>query len=230
MAVVYLLHGALGCSRDLEPLRSLLAVDLDVRCLEFWGHGASVLPEAGELSIQHLAVQVRDVIAAEAAPVHLFGYSMGGYVALKLAAAHPQLVGSIVTYGTKFDWSPEAVARELPRLKPEFLQAKAPAYLAALALRHQTPVGRLLDATARLMQLIAERDALTAPELAGLTLPVLLLRGSQDKLVTPDETATLANQLPQAAFQELEAQPHQLEQVDVAVLADRVREHVNRPV
>jgi pimeloyl-ACP methyl ester carboxylesterase len=182
-----------------------------------------MLPEAEELSIQKLAVQVQDAIEAEATSVHIFGYSMGGYVALKLAAAHPQLVSSIVTYGTKFDWSPEAVAREVPRLKLEFLQAKAPAYLEALSLKHQTPAGRLLDATAQLMQLIGERDTLTASELASLNPPVLLLRGSLDKLVTAAETAAMAEQMPRAVFEELGGQPHQLEQVDLILLTDRVR-------
>jgi pimeloyl-ACP methyl ester carboxylesterase len=228
MATVYLLHGALGCALDLEPLRSQLETNFDVRSVDFWGHGGSALPENEELSIQQLTAQVHDGIQAEASPVHIFGYSMGGYVALKLAAAYPHLVTSIVTYGTKFDWSPEALTLELPRLKLEFLQAKAPAYVEALALRHRTPVERLLGATARLMELISERDALASSELASLNLPVLLLRGSKDKMVTVAETTAIAQQLPQAVFQELDGQPHALEQVAVTTLAAWVRDHFNQ--
>ena len=42
----------------------------------------------------------------------IFGYSMGGYVALHAARRHPERIGSIMTLGTKFAWDTPTAEKE----------------------------------------------------------------------------------------------------------------------
>lgn len=48
--------------------------------------------------------------------VYVFGYSMGGYIALMAALEKPDLFKKIITLATKLDWSPESAAREIKML------------------------------------------------------------------------------------------------------------------
>lgn len=42
--------------------------------------------------------------------VYVFGYSLGGYIALMAALEKPDLFKKIITLATKLDWSPESAA------------------------------------------------------------------------------------------------------------------------
>ena len=61
---------------------------------------------------------------------------MGGYVALGLAAEHPNRIKKVVTLGTKIDWSPEVAASMSRMFDPEKIQAKVPAFANLLAQAH----------------------------------------------------------------------------------------------
>ncbi len=53
---------------------------------------------------------------------------MGGYVGLNLAKEYPELVGRIVTLGTKFAWTKEVAEKEIKMLNPEKIAEKIPAF------------------------------------------------------------------------------------------------------
>jgi esterase len=72
---------------SLSATRSVLAVDLR-------GHGASGWP--GEYSIELMAQDVGALLELRGGVVDLVGHSLGGLVALRVAAAHPGLVRRLV--------------------------------------------------------------------------------------------------------------------------------------
>ena len=121
-----LLHGALGDRTTLEPLRTHLGVP--GVAIDFEGHGA-LAPAAGPLGLDRFAQQTVAWLT-EHGPADLFGYSMGGYVALVAAARAPALVRSVFTLGTKLEWSPEVAAAAITQLDPAVMRAKVPAYAA----------------------------------------------------------------------------------------------------
>ena len=128
---ILLLHGALGTKRQL----AFLADSLDhatCRSLTFTGHGEKELPGEG-LSFEQFLRDVDEAMQKISDPVHLFGYSMGGYVALLWAAQNPGRVASVTTLGTKFIWTTETLEKELKKLEPVTMEEKVPEFALGLA-------------------------------------------------------------------------------------------------
>ena len=61
---------------------------------------------------------------------------MGGYVALNLASQSPEILGKIITLGTKFAWTKESATHETSRMIPEIMEKKIPAYTQKLERVH----------------------------------------------------------------------------------------------
>lgn len=218
-----LLHGALGSAEQLQPLATVLQQQYTVRCFNFAGHGGQEdLPVP--FSIARFALELEAYLQAkqlEGLPV--FGYSMGGYVALYLAARHPAYFTQILTLGTKFSWSPQSAAREAGMLQPEVVQEKVPQFAQMLAKRHHPLDWRqLMEKTAAMMLALGDRPALHQAMFANIKLPVTIMRGSQDRMVSEEESRQAAAWLPHGQFKALAEQPHPLEQLNIALLANEI--------
>jgi len=90
------------------------------------------------------------------------GYSMGGYVALYLALMQNNLIHNIVTLGTKFNWSKEAVDKETKLLNPEIMLEKIPAYAKTLETKHGSHWKELVIKTAGMMNDIGNNNFLNS--------------------------------------------------------------------
>ena len=223
-----LLHGALGDSTQLAGLASRLGSQRHVTCVELEGHGATPL-RARPMRIESLAeavVETMDRAAIDVADV--FGYSLGGYVALWLAATVPARVGRVATLATKLAWTPEIAARECRLLDADTIRAKVPKFAAALEARH-TASGweTLLAHTEALLRELGERPRITAETLAALTQPVRIAVGDRDATVTIDECIDAVRQLPHG---ELEVHPrtaHPFEKAPVERIARSLTEFLD---
>nr|MCU0399335.1 alpha/beta hydrolase [Cyclobacteriaceae bacterium] len=136
MKPLLLLHGALGSKSQLEPLRQKLEQNRRiVFTLNFSGHSGE--PFQIDFGIAAFADDViRFMNKQLLSQVDVFGYSMGGYVAVWLAHKFPERIGKIYTLGTKFDWSPESAQKEVRKLDPIKIQEKIPAFARILEHRH----------------------------------------------------------------------------------------------
>ena len=219
-----LLHGALGSPATLAPLAELLAPDFVLHTLAFAGHGGRAV-DAATFTLPHFAKEVLDYLAARVArPVHVFGYSMGGYAALLAASREPARFASISTLGTKLDWSPESAAAETRLLDPEKLLAKVPAFAETLRQRHApADWAAVLHATAGLMTAAGAVPPLSAGALAALRVPVQVLVGDADHTAGSPAGQALAAVLPQGHVEVLADTPHPLERVNLELLAARIR-------
>jgi pimeloyl-ACP methyl ester carboxylesterase len=186
--------------------------------LNFSGHGGAPFSEG--FGIEQFAKEVlrfMDEKGLEKADI--FGYSMGGYVALNLARLHPERVGRIITLATKFDWTPEGVEREAKMLDPEKIEAKVPAFAAQLRERHAPNDWKLLlRKTADMMLDLGQRPLLTPDVLSKITHPCLICLGDNDLMVSLAETTQAAEALPNGRLHILEQTPHPFEKVDLDVL------------
>jgi pimeloyl-ACP methyl ester carboxylesterase len=209
-----LLHGALGSAAQFDPWLPLLTPDYEVHTLDFEGHGAQPFADR-PFAIPHFAENLQTLIAERGlvAP-RVFGYSMGGYVALYLARHQPGLLGRIITLATKFDWHPAGAAAEVKRLDPSTMRAKVPQFAAQLAARHHgNDWEQHLAKTAALMLGLGDAPALTVADFAALQVPVRLGLGDRDKMVTLEETVAAYRQLPQGELYVLPGTGHLLEGV-----------------
>lgn len=90
-------HGLGGNATNWTDLMALLRDRVDGIALDLPGFGWSPPPRDGDFSPRRSAETVADVIDArfDGRPVHLFGNSMGGAVAVQLAARRPELVRTL---------------------------------------------------------------------------------------------------------------------------------------
>jgi len=226
MKDLILLHGAIGASSQLEPLAAILEAEYTVHLLNLPGHGGTPLPPGG-FSMDGFVQTLFDYIQEQQLKQpSIFGYSMGGYVALMLARTYPDSVQQVITLATKFDWSAEIAEKEIAMLQPEVIEKKLPAFAAQLATRH-APVSwkDQLAHTANLLTALGSTDPLRRdPQL--IKQPVMLMLGDRDKMVSLDETINFYRKLPNACLTVLPSTPHPIEQIDVEVLSVFIRRFI----
>lgn len=219
MPQIILLHGALGSKQDLAPLaESLHKEHLQVHCFEFSGHGESDF--SAEFNIPQFTAELAQFIEHKnLSAVGLFGYSMGGYVALNLARSKPQLINKIVTLGTKFIWNEEITKKETALLNPQAIKEKVPKLAEALKNKHGEKWEEHLHRTAALMRNISNAQYLNDAALKEIKHPALIGLADRDKMVTYEETAHVYKTLPNAGMFMLPHSQHPLETVNISLLS-----------
>ncbi len=210
-----ILHGALGSAHQFSELGariSELGVNVDV--LEFIGHGAQ--PDADVSWTMDLFVdQLEHYLEAQAwTAVRIFGYSMGGYVALELAKRRPDLVGRILTLGTKLSWSLKGAQHETRLLDPDVIAEKVPAFAADLQRRHGADQWTtVLQKTADMMIDLGDRPRLTPETMDQVVCPVRFMVGDRDEMVSLEETRLFQQATPGAELAVLPGTRHPIEKV-----------------
>ncbi|MFE5514326.1 alpha/beta fold hydrolase [Streptomyces sp. NPDC056529] len=89
-------HGLGGSSQNWSALMPLLADVVDGEAVDLPGFGVSPPPEDGNYSVTgHARAVIRFLDSEGRGPVHLFGNSLGGAVATRVAAVRPDLVRTL---------------------------------------------------------------------------------------------------------------------------------------
>lgn len=225
MKHLLLLHGAIGSKDQLQPLADLLKNDFIVHVFNFGGHGGKSFKEAS-FSIGAFAYELEEYLSThQIQQASVFGYSMGGYVALYLAKKQPELFSEIITLATKFQWDETIAAKEAAMLNADIILEKVPLFAEQLKQRHQPNDWKLvLDKTKAMLLQMGKENPLQLRDYAAIDKPVLLLLGDNDKMVTREETEVVHQVLPNSRFQLLEQTAHPVEKVKYTVLADIIRE------
>lgn len=204
-----LLHGALASGQQVAGLGGLLGGDVVTPDLP--GHGDRP-PEPYTLE-----AFVDTARAALGAGGDLVGYSLGGYVSLATAAAHPESVRRVVTIATKLAWTPDVAEAEAGLLDPERLAAKAPGFVADLAARHPgSSADDVLRSTAAFLRGLGAGPPLP---LEAVRCPVLVVVGDEDTLVTRAECEDAVARLPAGRLAVLPGTGHIYERMPVDALA-----------
>lgn len=211
-----LLHGAIGSSAQLIPLANKLSEKFKVHTLDFSGHGGREIPSE-DFSIKLFANDVLEWMDKNSIQTtDIFGYSMGGYVALYLARHFPEKVGRIDTLATKFNWTPEGARQEAAMLDPEKITEKLPAFAETLSKRHSPSDWKtILIKTAKMMVEMGERNVLTGEDFKKINHNVLISVGESDKMVSISETTHISLLLKNGNLKILPNTKHPIESVVV---------------
>lgn len=224
MNPVLILHGALGDAAQLTPLRKTFEKEgYETHTLNFSGHGGS--PFQNDFGIKQFGEDVLNYLHTHHLnTVHVFGYSMGGYVALWLAHTNPERVSNIITLGTKFDWDESSAEKEVRKLNPEKIQEKIPAFARILEHRHAPNNWKeLLHETSDMMLGLGKRPLLTKEILETIQHRVLVCLGDQDDMADRMYSEKVATYLPNAQFRLLPNTPHPIEKVDSNLLIELLK-------
>jgi acylglycerol lipase len=197
--VVMLVHG-LGehSGRYAHVAARLDDAGYAVHAIDHRGHGKSQGPRAYVESYDdflHDMVTLRDHVTAEhpGLPLIVLGHSMGGLIALTHVLDHQDGVTGLVLSGPALvvgdDFSPLVVkalglmAKVAPKLRPQGLSADAisrdPEVVGADRAHPLVYTGKISAALANALVQTMQR---TPPRYPDLTLPVLLLHGTNDQL------------------------------------------------
>lgn len=218
-----LLHGALGSGQSWKKIIPLLEDDFTVFSPDLPGHGSSRAPvhegTADEM-VSFIEEYIQQNIAGD---YFIAGYSMGGYLALKLALEKPAQLKGIITIATKFRWSGAIAEKEAAGLTQESL---AP-ILHHLQKEHQENFPAVLDLTQRILRSIGKKP-LDGYDARQISIPVYVTVGELDKMVTRDETMDFAGHLPDGTVSFLSGQPHLLQKMDEQLIADVIKKTFNR--
>jgi len=228
MQHLILLHGAIGSSEQLKPLANALENEFIVHLINFSGHGGKPIPDM-KFSIALFANDViKYMTENEIAQANIFGYSMGGYVAMYLAKHHSENINRVITLATKFHWDEAAAAKEIKMLDANTIQQKVPAFAQQLSNRHfPNDWKKVLEKTAKLLTELGACNTLQLNDYLSVHTPCLILLGDRDKMVTLNETVNVYKQLPAAQFGILPNTPHQVEQVNLSFLLFFIRQYLN---
>ncbi|HEY0065992.1 MAG TPA: alpha/beta hydrolase [Flavisolibacter sp.] len=227
MQHLILLHGALGSSEQLKTLEQSLSDNYQVHIPDLPGHGGTGLQQ--EFSIHFFAQYLEEYIEQHNLKrASVFGYSMGGYVAMYLAVQRPELISKIITLATKWTWSEEITAREVKMLQPEVIEQKLPQFAQALVQRHAPDDWKeLLHKTADMMLQMGKNNPLKHEDLAQVTTPSLIMLGDRDKMVSLQETVEAYQHIPSAQMAVLPKTSHPIEQVDIEMISFFIRRFIS---
>src|ERR1700678_1135403 len=122
--LVLCVHGMSGAATNWTDLMAELAPDFDCAAVDLPGSGNSAPPaRRSGYSIRALAATVIKLIEAlDRGPVHLVGNSMGGAVAIRVAAGRPDLVKTLTLVSPALpDRRPHASTVHFPILALPFV-------------------------------------------------------------------------------------------------------------
>lgn len=226
MKNVVILHGALGSKSQFQALETYLSPHVKVWLFDFNGHGNDSCE--AEFSIEQFATSTHNFLQQHGIEnCVVFGYSMGGYVALHLERSKPKTFEQIVTLGTKFDWHVSQAEKEAGFLNPEQLEANLPAYANYLKELHgENKWKQVVEKTALMMRNMGANPPLRDADFKQINTPVILLRGTKDRMVSEEETKHVSEALNHATHIEIEHWQHPIDRIEVDALAKQLIKQV----
>lgn len=225
MENLLLLHGAIGSSAQMQPLKQMLGNDFNIFLLDFSGHGGKPY-STQDFSIASFATDVIDLLNEQnISQANIFGYSMGGYVAMYLAKYYPERIGKVITLATKFHWDESTAEKEVQMLDPEKIEAKLPAFAATLGVRHEPNDWKeVLYRTENMLKSLGTDNTLKIDDYKEIVHRCLILLGDRDKMITLEETMKVYKALPNGQMSMLANTPHPIEQVNLELLVFLIRQ------
>jgi pimeloyl-ACP methyl ester carboxylesterase len=209
-----LLHGHPSRALEWGPILRPLTSHHRVIAIDFLGYGESDAPDVDYSIATQAGVVVGLLDALGLNQTDVLGFSMGGWVALKLAAEHPERVRRLVLVdsgGLKFQTmlTPDSF---VPRTLAEFREFEAlhsdrrlPDFVARDLVRLQHERAWALRRVGQ--SLLSFRDALDG-RLENVRMPVLLVWGTADRLIPFEVARRFERELPHAKLVALEGCGH----------------------
>ncbi len=219
-----LLHGAIGSKKQLDVLVERLAGDYKIHRFDFPGHGENA-NQSSQFSIHNFVNYIHNyILENNLVKPSVFGYSMGGFVALTLEVKE-QVFGDIMTLNTKYQWDRETANREKKMFIPEVIEQKVPHFADKLKLVHgEENWARLLEYHRNMMDDISENTPLPDYLLKRINSRVLISRSANDEMVTRQESENVVNLINNSVYFEIANSRHAIEQIDIDVLINKMNE------
>ena len=219
------LHGALG-STSLETDRLVAQWERSFRvyALDFSGHGASTAAVA-QPSWATYAADVSTVLHhLDLRDARVFGFSMGGGVALAAAAAHPDRIARVAAHATHVQWTPALVDRMVTPMR-DALDAPTGRWARRLSATHGAGWRRLVGELVAFTRGLPD-DWISDEVLGSIRQPALVSAGDADRYFEVDHAVHLARTIPTARLWIEPGLDHPIQGVDVPSFSARIHAHL----
>jgi len=234
-------HGLLWSSRMFQAQIRALAADYRVIAWDHRGQGRSARPPERAHQIEscyHDALALLDHL--KATPCHFVGLSMGGFVGMRIAARHPELLRSLSLLATAADPEPQA---HLPRYKLLTMVVRhlgtrpvasqvlpimfGPSFLndperAAEREQWTRELRRNPRTIYRAVNGVIERERCT-DELANIRCPVLVLHGDEDGAISRSRALATYEAIDGARFLAIESAGHTMSVENPGAVTEALR-------
>lgn len=217
-----LVHGIGVSSRYYRPLALELRTHGSVYLVDLPGYGAAPDPRVEVTLDGHADALASLLRTIETEETVLVGHSMGAQVVVSLAQRHPQLVSRLVLIGATMEPSRRTAAQAIGRLLVDGLR-EPPAVNAIVFTDYIFRAGPLYT----IRQLPLALDDRLEQRVARLTLPVLVVHGTNDPIVSRQWSRLLAERA-EGALVEVPG-PHVVMYPSPEAVAAAVLEHGRGP-
>lgn len=212
---VLFLHGSgTGVTAAANWWLNLPTISENARCIaiDSIGYGQTVVAEGTKYGIREWvehAIRVLDALGIE--KTWIVGNSLGGWVGFQMIIDHPERVKGIISMGTggakltgalKGHSNPKLTEEGIRNTLEQFVVDKSLITDELVSLRYQSALND--TASDRLQEVVQARDRdrtelpLDFDVLSKVEIPVLLVHGMQDVVITPQRTWDLVNTIPSA--------------------------------
>ena len=217
------LHGALGATGlETDRLVRFWERRFRVAAVDLRGHGASPLPAAVPTWDDYAGdvEAVADALGLDR--FRLFGFSMGGGIALAAASRLGRRVERLAIHGVNVRWTPaevEAMVGPMTRIA-----ADSPFWARRLAETHGDWEA-LAAQTAAFTRALPEQHA-SSEMLRAITASTLVSHGDSDRFFDVSHAVALYRDIPDARLWILPGLDHPIQGVDAAAFARTVGDHL----
>ena len=210
------LHGALG-STELETDRLVRVWERTFRvyALDFGGHGRSRAVEGTPTWETYLANAITASDHFDLRDAAVFGFSMGGAIALQLALARTDLVGRLAVHGVNVQWDADEVETMTRPMEPDWMEQERPFWARRLAETHGADRWRELVTQLAAFTRDLPDQHITDADLARIACPTLVSTGDRDRFFDIRHAVGLYRAIPDAHLQILPEVDHPIQTVDV---------------
>lgn len=211
---IVLLHGAIGTKKQMAGFSADIKNEYKVYSYDFPGHGEHPNME-NEFSIELFEQWISKEIANMEGDVAILGYSLGGYVGLRLALMHADKVKAVMTFGTIFDWHPEQAKKQISMINPSKIQEKVPSFAEQLNNVHGDKWQKVLTNTHGLLARLGDSPLLNEENLPSIKAKCLISVGDRDALVSIEESIKAYKLIPGALLAVYPETGHPIEKAPI---------------
>lgn len=214
-APLVLIHGVASKAGDWSPILSPLAQQHRIYAIDLLGYGESDKPKDADYSITLETNIVRGAMdALHIARADIAGWSMGGWIAMKLAAENPERVRRLVLIASAgFSFPNKFTPTTFTPTTVEGMRAfiamqtdkKVPDFMLRDFIRRRRDTRFVVERG--MASMLTLHDAMEG-KLARVTMPVLIVAGTNDRIVPFDVAVRIKREIPQARLEPLDGCGH----------------------
>lgn len=221
------LHGGFGNMEDFNSMLQMFADDYHLVGIDSRGHGKSTLG-TGKLTYKRLQLDVEAVVNhLQLKDIHIIGFSDGGIIAYRLAAANKVPIRKIITIGATWSLSDAELVNKI--VADITLDDWKGYFLDSYQLLNPQPDFERFTKYVIDMWIDKTEDGYPLESVKNITIPTLIIRGNDDNAIPLESAAELAAKIEKSILFNIPFAPHDAQNKYPQFFEAVTKEFLNTP-